>query len=592
MKGFIRRAAGRIRDLTARHPVLILTAVGLLGAGGVSAGGFYAYRTYDYVQHDNDFCMSCHLMAEPFELFAQSAHRGLGCKACHQPTIVARSQMALAQVVENPDSLTAHAVVPNEACAACHIDGNPEDWAIVSQSAGHRVHLESDDASLDGLQCVQCHASGVHEFAATDKTCGQSGCHEEVEVTLGRMGDFTIHCAACHGFSRAIPTTADAAQARAALAPTENECLSCHVMRTLVEMPDDEPHDQVCATCHNPHTQTLPRDAVETCATIGCHDDVRDLTPFHRGLDLAALEDCAECHSAHDWSNQGDDCLSCHQDVFDDAGVGGRGAAVSPGADRSGADRSGVDRLSVDDPSAPRPASAAPVPSVGFAALSSPVDYLHIAAAARQEPAPRTQRSPNTLGQVVFRHANHRGVECSSCHVSTESHGAITVTEIADCRSCHHAGEPAEDCASCHRRPVLAGRGPFTVEQSIDFSVLDAPVRRDVPFGHADHVEPTCATCHDPGLTRPLDTGACATCHTEHHAVGATCMSCHEQPAATAHSVESHLTCGGAGCHDNPVYDGLPRDRQGCLACHQDLVEHRPGQECAECHALPGGAVS
>lgn len=576
MMGFIRRAAGRVRELTARHPVLILTAVGLLGAGGVSAGGFYAYRAYDYVQHDNDFCMSCHLMAEPYEEFAQSAHRGLGCKACHQPTLVARSQMALAQVVENPDSLTAHAVVPNEACAACHIDGNPDNWAIVSQSAGHRVHLESADSSLQGLQCVQCHSSGVHEFAATDKTCGQSGCHEEVDITLGRMGDFTIHCAACHGFSQSIPTTADASAdaraVRAALAPTENECLSCHVMRTLVDMPDDEPHGQVCATCHNPHTQAEPVDAVSTCATVGCHTEVHELTPFHRGLDATALENCAECHSAHDWSTQADDCLSCHQDIFDDGPAGSRGAALDRGPEGS------------------VPASR---PSASFASLSRPAEYLHTAAVSvalpAQEPA-ASQRTPNTLGQATFRHANHRDVECSACHVSTESHGAITVTEIADCRSCHHAGEPAEDCTSCHSGPVLAGRGPFAVPQSLDFSVVDQPVQRSLPFSHSDHAQPTCATCHQAGLTRPLDTGACASCHTEHHAVGATCMSCHEQPAASAHTVESHVTCGGSGCHDNPAYSGLPRDRQGCLACHQDLVEHRPGQECAECHAL-GGAM-
>ena len=576
MMGFVRRAAGRMRDLTARHPVLILTAVGLLGAGGVSTGGFYAYRAYDYVQHDNDFCMSCHLMAEPFEEFAQSAHRGLGCKACHQPTLVARSQMAIAQVVENPDSLTAHAVVPNEACAACHIDGNPDDWAVVSQSAGHRVHLESNDSTLEGLQCVQCHSSGVHEFAATDKTCGQSGCHEEVDITLGRMGDFTIHCAACHGFSRSIPTTgdasADALAVRTALAPTENECLSCHVMRTLVDMPDDEPHGQVCATCHNPHTQAVPGDAVATCATVGCHTDVSELTPFHRGLEVTSLENCAECHSAHDWTTQANDCLSCHQDIFNDGGVGARGAALSPGARGP-------------DPGArgPDPGASGPRPTASFAALSRPADYLHVAVASV---APTVQE-PTT----IFRHANHRNVECSSCHVSTESHGAITVTEIADCRSCHHAGAPANDCASCHRQPELSSLAPITVPQRLDFTVTDAPVGRSLPFTHADHAGPTCATCHQAGLTRPLDTGACATCHSEHHTVGGTCMSCHEQPAATAHTVESHVTCGGSGCHNNPAYTGLPRDRQGCLTCHQDLVEHRPGQECAECHAL-GEAVS
>lgn len=578
MKGFIRRAVGRIRDLTARHPVLILTAVGLLGAGGVSAGGFYAYRTYDYVQHDNDFCMSCHLMAEPYEEFARSAHRGLGCKACHQPTLVARSQMALSQVVENPDTITAHAAVPNEACAACHIDGNPEDWAIISQSAGHRVHLESEEADLEGLQCVECHASGVHEFAATDQTCAQSGCHDDVEVTLGRMGDFTIHCAACHGFSRAIPTTAEASELQGALAPTDNECLSCHVMRTLVDMPEDEPHDQVCATCHNPHTQVTPADAVQTCATVGCHDDLRSLTPFHRGIEAAALEDCSSCHGAHDWTNQGNDCLSCHTDVFDDGAApgtgGGRARRSLPAAHPAGAG-----------------AGASAGMAAGFASLRGPADYLHrpIVAAAVQEPVRR--RTPNRIGDVAFRHANHRDVECTSCHISTESHGAITVTEIADCRSCHHVGEPAETCESCHRGPQLAGRGPFAVDQQLGFSVLEAPVARALPFGHGEHAEVTCATCHQEGLTRPSDPASCATCHTEHHAVGATCMSCHQQPAETAHTVESHLTCGGAGCHDNPAYDALPRDRQGCLSCHQDLVEHRPGQECAECHALPGEAA-
>ncbi|HEY0672788.1 MAG TPA: NapC/NirT family cytochrome c, partial [Longimicrobiales bacterium] len=45
------------------------------------------YRVYDYVQHDNDFCTGCHLMQDPFARFERSAHRGLGCKACHRPNI-------------------------------------------------------------------------------------------------------------------------------------------------------------------------------------------------------------------------------------------------------------------------------------------------------------------------------------------------------------------------------------------------------------------------------------------------------------------------------------------------------------------------
>ncbi len=595
MMGFIRRAAGRMRDLTARHPVLVLTAVGLLGAGGVSAGGYYALRTYDYVQHDNEFCLSCHLMVDPFERFAQSAHRGLGCKACHQPTMVARSQMAISQVIQNPDSLGVHAVVPNEACAACHIEGDPETWESIAQSAGHRVHLESTDPDLQGLMCVECHASGVHEFAATDKTCAQSGCHTDVEIRLGRMGDLTIHCAACHGFSRPIESDVFG-DVRSALAPTESECLSCHVMRTLVDMPPDEPHDRVCSTCHNPHTQTLPAQAVETCATVGCHDDVRELTPFHVGLDHTAIENCTQCHIAHDWKLTGDDCLSCHQDVFDDGPAGGRGAAASG---------TGLP-------------SAAPVPprqrpsGVGFASLAlSPTSYLHAAGAAgtagassgtaagrarttsaTQQPVRPSQVPPNTAGEFVFRHANHRNVECTACHISTQSHGAVTVTDINDCRSCHHTGAPANDCSTCHRQPVLAARGAFPVPLQLSFSVVEGPVNRSLPFGHGAHPNVTCNTCHQSGLQRPVDTSACLTCHTEHHEVGATCMTCHVQPVESAHTVEVHRGCTGTGCHEAPPFEGLRRDNQACLVCHQDLVEHRPGRQCAECHALAGPGPS
>ena len=53
--------------------------------------------------------------------------------------MAARSQMALTQILQNPDELSVHAEVPNEKCADCHVEGDPEKWAIVAASAGHRA---------------------------------------------------------------------------------------------------------------------------------------------------------------------------------------------------------------------------------------------------------------------------------------------------------------------------------------------------------------------------------------------------------------------------------------------------------------------
>jgi hypothetical protein len=254
-----------------------------------------------------------------------------GCKAWGarraRPNILERSQMGLAQVIERPDEIRVHAHVPNAVCAECHIEGDPERWRHIASTAGHRIHLESDDPVLSGFQCVECHSTGVHEFAPTDRTCGQGGCHEATTIQLGRMADITIHCATCHEFTAPVPETALPVDVATSLRPTAAECMSCHQMRLLLtDFPPDEPHDAACGACHNPHTQETPTQAVQTCGTVGCHERPADLTPFHRGLGVGVLEDCLACHEAHDFRipHGGTDCLACHSDIYQDA-PGGRG---------------------------------------------------------------------------------------------------------------------------------------------------------------------------------------------------------------------------------------------------------------------------
>ena len=517
------------------------------------AGGYYAYRAYDYVEHDNEFCFSCHLMQEPYELFAQSAHRGLGCKACHQPNMLERSSMGLTGVLVNPDTISVHADVPNDLCADCHINGDPERWRQVAASSGHRIHLESTDSALQGLQCVECHSSSLHQFTAADETCAQSGCHTDSDVRLGAMSDLTIHCAACHGFSAPAP---DVESALASIAPDRDTCLSCHAMRVLVEMPDDDPHDAVCSSCHNPHEQETPAEAVSSCATADCHSDPRALTPFHEGLDDDVAADCLYCHRAHDFHVDGSDCTACHQDILEDDPAVRRSAAAGRPAGEIRRLAAGAGLLH---------GSEAPTPfhSWGYP-LATPAQALD------------------------FRHSEHPTVACVDCHASTAAHGTVTVTTITDCRRCHHQGErvAADGCASCHASAEATAE-PYAVRTSFSLSA-GATRSRPVDFTPAPHASVDCATCHTEGLELSAAATDCASCHEEHHAPEATtCRSCHVEAPEGSHVVETaHVTCAGVGCHTEGPFDDPPRTREVCLVCHQDLVDHRPEGDCAECHAL------
>ncbi len=108
---------------------------------------------------------------------------------------------------------------------------------------------------------------------------------------------------------------------------------------------------------------------------------------------------------------------------------------------------------------------------------------------------------------------------------------------------------------------------------------------RELPFRHTQHREEACGTCHTTPVTLAATKG-CASCHTEHHQADASCRTCHEE-SRQAHTVEAHLGCGGAGCHEQArLASGLKETRNVCLTCHQEMVNHKAGRECAACHQV------
>jgi nitrate/TMAO reductase-like tetraheme cytochrome c subunit len=580
-----------------------LVVIALVVLAGLGGGGFYAYQAYDYVQHDNDFCVSCHLMENPYDLFAESAHRGLSCKACHQPSMVERTQMAATQIIQDPEIISVHAAVPNERCVSCHVEGDPEVWRLIAQSAGHRVHLESTDSALVGISCVECHSTSLHEFAPVTSTCAQSGCHTDNQVQLGMMSDLTIHCVACHSFSAPLDPVTTAQLASEPLTPGGSDCLTCHAMRVLAQMPEEDPHEQQCSFCHNPHEQSDAAEAVQTCAIGGCHDDPDALTPFHRGLHGTSAEDCTSCHNAHDFSLTGDNCVSCHQDIFDGPGTsfdtGRRIGATSSASDGTAVAElmripatalahsayGGDDSLVWPDPDYE--------PSSGPSASARPGEDREMSGVAHATSS-ATARPGAEADTVTFRHAEHRNVDCTACHSAEEAHGGLTVTSIDDCRSCHHSAPLSDDCTSCH---TDSGRfrppSDLSRAHAMAFEVK-SPVVRELPFDHDVHAIESCTSCHSDGGGGALSAAevTCSQCHAEHHdaTAGPECRSCHVPAPISAHPVaEVHVTCSGSGCHTESSLDDIPRVREFCLACHQDMVDHKQedGRPCAGCHTLP-----
>jgi hypothetical protein len=134
---------------------------------------------------------------------------------------------------------------------------------------------------------------------------------EDTRIVLGDMasGETEFHCVVCHQF--AAPLDGERAEA---LVPSIDDCGGCHEMEPLIHdfVSLTDPHDAVCGSCHNPHDQTTPAAAAETCASAGCHEMPESLTPFHRGLPDGVADDCMECHTAHTWVVDGDDCTACH----------------------------------------------------------------------------------------------------------------------------------------------------------------------------------------------------------------------------------------------------------------------------------------
>lgn len=589
----------------------------------LAGAGFAGTWSWNYMMHDNEFCAGCHIMGEPFQRFGTSEHAKLGCHDCHRQSIFASMKELYVQVTERPDRIPAHRTVPNVICSECHIQRDPDStWQRISATAGHQVHLNPRSPAMSKLECTTCHGQEVHRFKPVSETCAQSGCHDDVKVELGAMAEQTdLHCTVCHEFTVAATEGNPIDSSRAALTPTDEQCLGCHEMRERMGRfrPENEPHEAKCGTCHNPHVQTTPDGAFQSCATSGCHAQSDTLTAMHRNLGRHRLQTCGACHGAHTWKADAVDCRSCHTGIRDpavrtrppdDPGIFLPGApphGPAPRALPGGHPRisraltppaRGLD-LVVTGPAPRGSAPTALLPAswrgdrqAGAAPSSQPAGRGRW----RGEPAPAalTGLSPRPSAQgrdtATFEHARHESVSCTTCHSTRTGHGSLRAL-ARDCQGCHHGNTPVgRDCVRCHTAVEI---GPSRdVAMPFALSVWPQPRSRPVGFAHDRHGRLECASCHAEGRTRTVQR-TCASCHDDHHVAELSCASCH--PASrTTHTVAVHATgCAASGCHERERGAAVSPVRATCLACHAEQRDHMPARECAPCHlsawAAPGG---
>ncbi|MEO8032364.1 MAG: cytochrome c3 family protein [Gemmatimonadota bacterium] len=542
------------------------------------AAAWLGARSYDFVQRDNRFCTGCHIfvpsgvhMTAPdtgnYTLVnkLEGKHDSLSCHACHELRPVKEAiKMVLWMSGDRGtgERVPPHARVPRKVCESCHVTGAAKKfWQAIASTAGHRTHLESD--SLRGrIECLTCHAQSAHRFVPVDSTCSQRGCHltSATRIRLGKMaGQTDFHCNVCHQFTKSVPLLATRDSAAGSLRPDRQECLSCHPMqlRMVAFDPSRDPHNGSCGTCHNPHAQVKPADALKSCTTSGCHDNWRKV-PFHSGKAHARVNTrCELCHDPHAARVDASDCIGCHARV----GVRGGGTTAVP-------------PMPFDTLKALKRTSALPPPQLRHGKGDAPPE-LDFPAALLSRP------------QVAdsFSHARHQKLACITCHSVTAKQTTLTFTAPRGCQICHHQAPATNQCSTCH-----AEADSFQFRQvALTVTVPGRPpMARSVTFSHASHAATgACISCHMGSviLAPPDSVATCTGCHVQHHTIARDCAACHTVPGLQqAHIPAQSTHIGCDACHTPATVALLTPARPLCQTCHADKVDHYAALECAACH--------
>ncbi len=311
----------------ARLIITLLIPVVLL------SGGTVAYHVHDFTENDPAFCVTCHIMQQAYNAWAESVHHQVNCHECHYATPAEQNRMLLMALINKPKAVGERhgkVVVPWKMCFKCHWDKQKgyENAENIAKSELHAKHV-----FIEKIECSKCHGylkdtknkTGLHQFLPDGRFCLK--CHQGKKIH--GLGMANLACLACH-----TDKTED-------IRPNRAKCLTCHGNAEIrariallpptvdtkhftpdpkmvkkasslgVVFPEDAPMMFRCSTCHKPHGKVKP----EMSDCLKCHRNIGKVGRHSFHLNDLGIK-CTMCHKPHLWkvtkTAAREICSQCH----------------------------------------------------------------------------------------------------------------------------------------------------------------------------------------------------------------------------------------------------------------------------------------
>lgn len=455
-------------------------------------------------------------------VFAQSPHgerMKLDCAACHDPQgwTTMRTDMTFDHGITNFPLEGSHTSIN---CKQCHTS---IDFDKAPSSDCISCHTDVHNQSV-GNDCIRCHTPQNWLVNTIPEIHEQNG--------FPLVGShIALSCVDCHSAGNPL-----------VFARLGNDCINCHMTDfQAAKAPDHVAagYSMDCTECHDPFGTGWSTNSVN-----------HDFFPLVMGH---AISDCAQCHTTPNFSDASPECVSCHQQDFNNT--------VSPSHTASG--------FSTDCASCHSIAGWVPA-TFDHNNTAFPLHGTHITTACIECHANGFAGTPTT---------------CNACHM--DDYNSTTAPN-------HAASGFPTDCAQCHDETNWG-------TASFDHNNTAFPL-------HGTHITTACIECHANGYAGTPT--ACNACHMDdynsttapnHAASGfpTDCAQCHDETnwgtATFDHNNTAfplhgaHTTTACIECHANG-YAGTPT---ACSACHLDDYNstnnpnHASAQfpmDCTQCH--------